>query len=316
MIPTPVTNGFWIATLVGLICATAGLMWFLLALGLSPSFVVIGGLAFALLPPATGFTLWDYMLVDPLAFALLTLALACAVSRRGLWLFVTLALYAFAKETVLLVALFTLVYALEERDWRMLRWSAAGLAACSAIQLGLHVAIHSDQPYSLLAQYQLVRSMYGGSAVTVLARILDTFGAPWLLLLPFAALQLIHPPRVLARPSFLLMFIGATAQVVVATNTSRVVVYAFPIVIAAFLYEIKYLAMLARIPHALLGGSVLAAHLLWFIQQAALVSPAMLSVLTTGVVAVEFATVFATISVSACAAYYWARRLGTVDLPP
>jgi hypothetical protein len=61
------------------------------------------------------------MLVDPAAFALLALALALAVHRRGALLLATLLVFAATKETALIGAGFGVFWAFEKRDWKLLR---------------------------------------------------------------------------------------------------------------------------------------------------------------------------------------------------
>ncbi len=65
-------------------------------------------------------------------------------------------------------------------------------------------------------------------------------------LFPLALLQLRHHPnfwRSLACSGFLL---GATAQIIVSTDVERVVVYGFPVIIAACCWEVEWIARAAR----------------------------------------------------------------------
>ena len=308
ILPLSVTTGFWVVTVAGLALATLGLMWFLRALGLSHAAAVAGGLAFVLLPQATGFTLWDYMLVDPLALALQVIAMACAVSRRGPWLVCALALNAFAKETVLFAALFALSHALERRDWRMLRWSVIGLGVSGAILLGLHVAIQSGQSYSLLQQFQVVNAVYGKNVLFIVYRVVDTFGGTWGILLPLAVLQTLHAPRVSLRPSFFLLFLAATAQVLVAVNSGRVVVYAYPVVIAAALFEIEYLAAQYRFPRGLLWTVIALAQAPWVMDWTRLWSAPSRYTLEVDLLVVEAVLCMASATIFAWAIVSWAKR--------
>jgi hypothetical protein len=98
-------------------------------------------LAFVFLAPATGFNLWDYMLNDPLSFALLTLALGCAVHRRGAVLVAALVLGVVNKEVNILAAVFAVAWAWQQRDRMMLRWALGGAVASVIVLAGIRLAI-------------------------------------------------------------------------------------------------------------------------------------------------------------------------------
>jgi len=160
ILPLPAPTGFWLLTVLALAVATLALEWFLLGLGLPPAAASAGGFAFVLLGPAVGFTLWDYMLVDPAAFALLALALGAAAHRRGPLLLATLLLFAATKETALIGAAFGVFWAFEKRDWKLLRWGAGGLVGVIGVIFLIRLAIPANAPYSYLTEMQNIHAKY------------------------------------------------------------------------------------------------------------------------------------------------------------
>ncbi len=256
--------GFLLLTVVSLLGATAGLMWFLRGLGLPPTSVISGGLAFVLLWPATGFTLWDYMLVDPLAFALIALACAATVRSNGIVLALALVLGTLDKETCMLAALFALAWAVQRRNWALLRWAIAGSLAAIAALVGLRIAIPVSQSYSFLTAFQTIYAGY--TLHMVWSRLTEATGVAWTLLLPFAALQVAHPPRVWRSWAFALLFLGACAQCLVATDVARLVVYAFPVMIAAVAFEVEYLTQRLRVASIWWWSLILLVELVWWLD--------------------------------------------------
>lgn len=253
IMPVPAPTGFWFLTVLGLAVATLALEWFLRGLDLPPAAASAGGFAFVLLGPAVGFTLWDYMLVDPVSFALLALALGCAVHRRGPLLLATLLIFAAMKETALVGAAFGIFWAFEKRDWQLLRWAVSGLLGVIGIIAVIRLAIPASAPYSYLTEMQ-----------TILSATVDA----WNVLLPLAILQLIHRPRVWRSLAFVSVLIIANAQLIIAANTQRLVVYAFPVVIAAAVFEIEYLAGRLQVSRWLLWVPALTLEFVWWAYRA------------------------------------------------
>jgi len=266
ILPLPVTTSFWLVTLCGLIGATLALEWFLHGLGLQTSDVVWGALAFVCLGATTGFALWTYLYVDSLAYALLALVLACAVQRQGLLLLVTTVLLALAKETAIFGAVFAVAWAVAQRDRSMTRWAVGALAACIVVLAALRYALPTD--YSLLGSMHEVFATTGTSPSKILARLVLATAGTWTILLPLAVLQLLHPPRIARSPAFILLVVLSTAQFLVALNIERTVGYAFPAIIAASAFEVKYLAERLKVGTWIMWVLALACELLWFVYDA------------------------------------------------
>jgi hypothetical protein len=265
VMPMSAIAGFWWLTVLSLIGATLALMWFLRGLGLPRGATVAGGSAFVLLTYVSGFTLWDYMLVDPLAIALLTLTMACAVHRRGPLLVLTLLALAVTKETALLGGLFGLVWAWEHRDARMVRWASAGLAAAALVFVAIHVVVPADQPYNVLTQLRLWSGIRHNSLAYFESRASASMVDAWSVLLPLAALQLLHAPRVWRMRSFIILLAGAYAQMFIASDVQRLVVYASPVVIAACAFEVEYLARWSTISRWWFWGPTLLLEAVWWL---------------------------------------------------
>jgi len=233
------------------------------------------------------------------------------VSRRGPWLLIVLIFYALEKETVLFAAVFAIIFSVEQRDKRLLSWSVAGLVVSATIQAAIHFLIHADQPYSLLTEFNTVRSMYEMNANEIWWRLVDTFAGTWSMLFPIAALQFMHRPRILLRPSFLVVLTASTAQVLVSINSSRVVVYAFPVVIAAFVFEIEYLSRETHLRPWMFWIPILVLQVPWFIELTGLTRPTDFYSRTIGSINLDLVnealfTIGFTIGV--CASYYWIRQ--------
>jgi len=255
ILPVPAPTAFWILTVLALMVATLALEWFLLGLGLPPAAASAGGSAFVLIGPVTGFTLWDYMLVDPAAFALLALA--------------TLLIFAATKEKALIGAAFGVFWAVEKRDWRLLRWAVGGLVGVIAIIALIRLAIPANAPYSYLTEMQNIHAKYTPTwsafeQQTILSGTVDA----WNILLPLAILQIIHRPRVWRSLAFVSVLVIVYAQLIVAANTGRLVVYAFPVVVAAAVFEVEYLAGRLQVSRWLLWVPALTLELVWWAYHA------------------------------------------------
>jgi len=234
--PFGVATGFWMVTLLGLATTTLALEWFLSGLGLPRASAVAGGLCFVALMPACAWTLYDDCLVDPLAFACVTLALGAAVHRRGPVLVVAAGLGALAKETTILASLFALLWAAEANDRRMLRWGLASLTCALGLLGLLHVAIPVTAGWS----YLLATSHIGGSTIArglVLDRLVRaTFGTWGILLAPALAAGLFW-----RRPAPAVFLGLVTLQILISFDVERVVAYGFPVVIAAACFGVEVL---------------------------------------------------------------------------
>lgn len=238
MLPVPTLTGFWLVTLFGLAGTVLALPWLLKALGVPQPAIIGGTLAFVFLGPATGFSLWSYQRIDALAFFLLTLALLFSVQRRGLLLVATLCVLSFDKEVSLFGAVFSLAWAWQHRDNRMIRWSVVALVGSLGILFALHTIIPANRPYSLLGEFEnlMIDWLKNG---TFPARLQVATIGTWGILFPLAVWHLWHPASLWKRHACWLLLLLATAQIFVSGDIERVVVYAFPVMIAASSFTVE-----------------------------------------------------------------------------
>lgn len=240
-IPVPALAGFEVTTLVGLGGTVLALPSLLEAFGLPYWSSIAATLSFVFLGPATIFNLNDYARIDALAFFLLTLALYCTLKRHGVLLMVVLALLAFDKEIVIIGGIFALAWSWQHSDRSMIRWSVAGLVMSIGILYLLHTLIPASGPYSLFQQLVTITetSLNNGTA---LDRIQLAFIGTWGILLSLAAWHIWHSQSIWKNHACWLLLVLSTLQVLVSWDIERVVVYAFPVVIAAASFSVYDLA--------------------------------------------------------------------------
>lgn len=249
VLPVSPVYGFWLVTLAGLVGTVLALEWLLSGLGLLFPAVLAGGFAFVLLGPATGFLLWDDMLVDPLALCLLALIVAAAIHQHGKLLLSLVLLGALAKEVTLLGTVFAVLWGWK-RCREMVGWSLAALALGMLVQTLLRILILPTPPYTFLSAFEISTGYTSFSPLSFLelcgyegARLIESLLGAWGIMLPLAVLQLRHVPQFWRTYStFLVLAIGAILQILIATDLERLVIYGFPAIIAACCFEVEYLA--------------------------------------------------------------------------
>ena len=267
-LPLDTARAFWLVTLAGLTLACAATMWMLDGLGLPRRSVVGGGTAFVFLGPATGVNLHDYFLVDPLALGLLAFVCAAAVRRHAALAAAATVALAFVKEPAVFAAVFALGLAVERRERVAAKWAGAALAGALAVLALIRIGIEPSEPYSLVSE--LEGAWPAMTAVEWTIKVLGATTLTWSVFLPLAVLQLWHPPRLLRSLPFALLIALATAQILVARDTERVVVYAFPAVLAALAFEIEYLFRARPSAIPLAWGGLLACSSFWLVRYARL----------------------------------------------
>jgi len=78
----------------------------------------------------------------------------------------------------------------------------------------------------------------------------------------------IHRPHVWRSLAFVSVLVITYAQLIVAANTGRLVVYAFPVMIAAAVFEVEYLAGRLQVSRWLLWVPALTLELVWWAYKA------------------------------------------------
>jgi hypothetical protein len=158
---------------------------------------------------------------------------------------------------------------LKKHDWKLLRWAGGGLVGVIGIIVLIRLALPANMPYNYLTEMQNIHAKYTPTwsafeQQTILSGTVDA----WNILLPLAILQLIHRPRVWRSLAFVSVLILANAQLIIAANTQRLVVYAFPVVIAAAVFEIEYLAGRLQVSRWLLWVPALTLEFVWWAYRA------------------------------------------------
>jgi hypothetical protein len=144
-------------------------------------------------------------------------------------------------------------------------WAGAGVVLSLLLLETIRLIITASGPYSLFREFTSIYVPF--PSVGDLSRIaIRATGLTWSVLLPLAALQMVHPPRVWFRqPALLVLFGLATAQTLVASDIERVVILGFPAIIAAAAFEIEYLGSHFALPVDLLWGAVFIGELPWLL---------------------------------------------------
>jgi hypothetical protein len=164
----------------------------------------------------SGFYLRDYMLTDPLAYALTALAVLLLLARRRALFFLTAALALFAKETTFALPLCYLAGELLDRRLQpaTLAYLGGVYALYAAFRLLLPVPVNAA---TLLTAFRGVPAFW-----TMLVWLVQTFG----LLLPLAGLGLLCSRPTLA----LLPLAGVAALTVLHADPERTLIHAYPLV--------------------------------------------------------------------------------------
>lgn len=235
----PGNLGFTILTFATIACTPIALAWLLSGLRVSPASQRGVALLFATTGPIVGHLGLDSVRVDGPAFFLLTTACAALVNRRDVCFLVCVVLLACTKETVVLSVVFALSWTAMEADGRRFGVAVVGALIAAFILLTLHLGL----PSMVSAEYlTAIKSLYWPLSVrTIARRLLLATGSTWSVVLPLAALQVVDPPRVWRSAAFGLPLVLAVGQITFVLMTERVVVTAFPFVLAATALEIDFL---------------------------------------------------------------------------
>jgi hypothetical protein len=142
-------------------------------------------------------------------------------------------------------------------------WVGAGAALSLLLLLAIRSGIPGSPSYSLFHEFSSIYIPI--PPFKDLARILiGATGLTWGVLLPLASLQLVHAPRMWRRyPGLAILLCLATAQILVAWDTERVVIGGFAAVIAATAFEIEFLASRTGLRAIYLWGATFIGELPW-----------------------------------------------------
>lgn len=109
-------KGFFFLTIICVIATIYLLKVLLEKLGFEWKYATLGAILFALFPSTTGFVLFDYLLVDPLHFLLITSAFCALLSRKTALFFAIGFIAGFSKESSLLLIPFYIAFRISKGE--------------------------------------------------------------------------------------------------------------------------------------------------------------------------------------------------------
>ena len=185
-----------------------------------------------------GYLSWDFIRPDGLSLLLIVISAWAVISARPAIFIAALLALSLTKETWLVSAVFALAWSRAERPafWK---WAVAGTVLALVVAAGVRFAIPAAQGHSLAG---IVRDLYWPLELrTVARRLLLATAATWNLLTPLAAFALVRRIRQPRAWPVALAILVASAQILVAIDTQRLVAAAYPFVLLACAWEVDRL---------------------------------------------------------------------------
>lgn len=261
ILPFEIHVNFSIIAFVSL-WGTAILMYSVLKeMRFEPVLSFVGSLLFIALGWATRYNMYDFWLPDPLGFLFLTAALLSLLQKKTFLFSLLLAIGVLAKESVLFVA--PLYYTFNTKRWLDFRLFIRSLFVIAPALITLFLVRIAIPPLNGNAEYlatipQNCGDPYPYNVVFLFKKIGlprlqnlsgrlweftgGTFGTSILFLSLFGMRKSLS---FLIRAFPLVFF--AYFSILFATNTSRLIVWAFPAVIPLALYDMKNIAEIANV---------------------------------------------------------------------
>jgi len=307
---TDAEHGFLILTFGCLALIPIAAFLFLTALGLSPQTGLVGAAVVALSPTVLGYTAWDVVRVDPPSLLLLFVASYAVIRRLPVILIASAVALALTKETVFLGVFFALAWAVRF-DRRMLASALVSLAAAVVVRViilprVMPSPIAFDNLFALNDLIQQFTPRYAAR------RLLLATATTWNLMLPLAALWLTTSLRDRLAQVLLATIIVAESQILVASETQRIVAAGYPYVVASAGFALEEIGRrYGRARGAALDVALVGAQLPWLWENGRIVHLAWLR-------GVEIAIVIATAALAVWGVRYSRtnRRPLTVQPPP
>lgn len=279
----PPARGFRTLTLLALMLVPPVIALMLSAAGISTATAFVLGALSAFAPPVAGYLSWDYIRPDGVSLLLIAVTAWSAIRQRPCAFAIAMAALALTKETWVIAAAFALLWSRAVAP-EFRRAAAAGTLIAFVTAVAVRIVTSTPQPYSIFAN---VRELYWPfDARTIARRLLLATASTWTVLLPVAAFALvrrIREPRAWAASAALAI---ATAQILVAIDTQRIVAAGLPFLLLACAWELDGLATPSR---RMAAGAVLAAlQLPWLLAYARVWAPPLRGV-EVGLVCVSLA---------------------------
>lgn len=258
----PAPRGFHALTLATLALIPPVTALMLSAAGISSGSALALSVAAALAPAVAGYLSWDFIRPDGPSLLLVLVVAWAAIRGRPAVFVIALVALSLTKETWLVAAAFALVWSAACRPpfWR---WAVAGTAAAALVALAVRLAIPATHAYSFAA---IARELYWPLDLTTIARrMLLATAATWNVLAPIAAFALARRLREPRAWAVIVPIVIASAQVLVAIDTQRLVAAAYPFVLLACGWELDRVVSSRR---AAAGAALAVGQLPWLVTYA------------------------------------------------
>ena len=259
---------------------------FVAAAGASAASALLMGAVAAVAPPVVGYLSWDHIRPDSLSLFLIVLSAWAVVTGRGAVFTGAIAALSLTKETWLISAAFALVWT---RFFRPAWWKRGGRRLRrSGSRSHDHASPRDSGIRSLFPDANVRERFWPLEVRNIGRRLLLATAATWNVLTPIAAFALarrIREPRAWAVAIPLTI---ATAQILVAIDTQRLVAAAYPFVLLACAWELDRLAPRTQ---ALAGLLIGLAQVPWLVTYAGRIWPLPLRGVEIGLVGLTLAAI-------------------------
>jgi hypothetical protein len=265
----PAERGFYALTLLTLALIPPATAIMLSAAGVSTGSALMLGLVAALAPPVAGYLSWDFIRPDGVSLLLVVASAWAAIRTRPALFIAALVALSLTKETWVIAAAFAMVWsrAYAPAFWK---WTVAATLLALVAALLVRVALPPLQPYSLIAN---VGDLYWPfDARTIARRLLLATAATWTVLTPLATFAIVKRRREPRAWAVGIAIVLATAQILVAIDTQRLVAAALPFVLLACAWELDRLTPAVRVGAA---GLLALAQTPWLLAYARLWTPSL-----------------------------------------
>ena len=263
----PPERGFQALTLLTLALIPPAIAIMLSAAGASASSALMLGAVAALAPPVAGYLSWDFIRPDGLSLLLIVVCAWATIRGNAKFFIAALVPLSLTKETWVIAAAFALIWsrAAASRFWK---WAIGGTLLALTVAVCVRIALPAPEPYSFIVN---LRDLYWPfDPRTVARRLLLATTATWTVLTPLAAFALatrVRDPRAWAAGGAVAI---ATAQILVAIDTQRLVAAALPFVLLPCAWELDRLAPRTR---AAIAAVLALTQLPWLLSYARVWEP-------------------------------------------
>jgi hypothetical protein len=189
------------------------------------------------------------------------------MERRKEWLFLAaVSIGVLNKETALFLLPVYFVFIIRRGIKVSRPWAAAVVVVPFSIWLLLHILIQPANQFSYLSElFILLKARFGNGLEGLRHEAAEYTFSTWgpLLFLLFSPIQ--RSVRWLMKEEHLVLWVVLVyGQTLFASDTSRLVVYAFPVVILLALENLQYVAQVVSAPAAVLGIGMILAQIVYF----------------------------------------------------